>query len=196
MLSRVWQTWEVVCKARNGTWKSGSEQNTSDKSAENGGFRSGGLQATSRESTGGNKVIYYMGRCTMRLLLSLLEAGQRTKLLRITRTMSESLITDGLTCVFIIVTGTRCPRTPTQLSGPSAHWRPGCAESSTRDLGVHGEPALHVLVQVLGRLRFWDVDCLVFSLVSWRSCKKKKAAWERFETVHNQNDSITKDIKR
>lgn len=144
-----------------GTWKSGSEQNTSDKSAENRGLRSGWLLATSRESTGGNKVIYYLGRCTMRFLLSLLEAGQRTKLLRITRTMSESSITDGLTCVFIIVTRTRCPRAPTQLSGPSAHWSPGCAESGTRDSGVHGWLVLLVWFKFWDAA-IWDVDCLLF----------------------------------
>lgn len=51
----------------------------------------------------------------MRFLLGLLEVGQRTKLLPITRTMTESFITDALTCAFILVAGTRCPRSPASL---------------------------------------------------------------------------------
>lgn len=57
-------------------------------------------------------MIYNVCWSTMRFLLGLLEAGQRTKLLPITRTMTESFITDALTCVFITVTRSRCPRSP------------------------------------------------------------------------------------
>lgn len=177
-----------------GTWKSGSEQNTSDKSAENRGLGSGRLQATSRESTGGNKVIYYLGRCTMRFLLGLLEAGQRTELLRITRTMSESSITDGLTCVFIIVTPTRCPGTPTQLSGGHLHIGEArlCAESGTQGSGVHGWLALHAWFKFWDAA-IWDVDRLVF-IECHGAVGKKMQRWSVLKKFTSQNDDIVKNI--
>lgn len=118
MLSRLWRRVEVVCKTRNGTWKSGSEQNiagvwliTTESRPQKCHYHRAAAYFKGVE--GGKKWYIIWAGVHKGFFLCLLETGQRSRLLWITETMSESLIIDRLTCSFITVTQTRCPETPT-----------------------------------------------------------------------------------